>query len=318
MTLAQKHAEKALESTKTGQALDLYSIRQTNLDLDSYAIPDSGSAECTYHAPFFAVPAQTLGYYVFQGNCHHWDCPRCGIGRAKYEYKRILNGVIELSETCELYFMTITCRGRDVTQAEADENYYAWTNKLLTACRTRAKRAGRDWHYIQVTERQKRGHPHSHIICTWCPHDVIEGETIQWVTEAGNRVSKIVPTLRSAWFAKRLESAGLGSQYDIGEIESVEGASKYVAKYMFKADNFSTDWPDKWRRVRYSNSFPKLPERETSDAIVLIKDSDWYDLASKTLVVRPMDAASAAVCTALLAKHDVIIKKLKTEVDTKD
>lgn len=288
--------------------LDLYSIRPTNVYLEAYAIPQNEGLRCTYNAPFFAWKSSEYGWNIAQGNCHHWDCPKCGINRAKHEWWRIVSGTRELAKNHDLYFITLTCKGKEISVSAADENYYHWTSKLIDACRIRAKRAGLDWTYVQITERQKRGHPHSHIISTWKPHDLIMGTRLDWKTINGQRIGEVVDTLRSEWFAKRLDSAGLGSQYDIGKVRDTDGAAKYAAKYLFKAENLLTDWPKKWRRVRYSNSFPKLEKRET-EAIALIKPEHWLELAKQAVVVNAKDEASLEMCDAMLWGHDILIRK---------
>jgi hypothetical protein len=62
--------------------------------------------------------------------------------------------------------------------------------------------------------------------------------------------------------------------------------------------------------VRYSRSFPKL-EKETSDAMVLIKRSDWRELARKAVVVMPQDKAAQKEAEYWFANDDMIIRKVK-------
>ena len=315
MTLPQKSTNENLKQVaQNSQPLDLYSIRHTNLDLGAYAIPQKQEAKCLYNAPFYAWQSTEYGWNVAQGNCHHWDCPKCGINRAKHEWWRIVNGTRELAEEHELYFITLTCKGREISVSDADENYYKWTTLLLNACRNRAKRAGKDWTYVQITERQKRGHPHSHMISTWKPDDLEMGTRIDWKTVNGQRVGEVVDTLRSEWFAKRLDSAGLGSQYDIGKVRDNDGAAKYAAKYLFKAENLLQEWPKNWRRVRYSNSFPKLQKTQTN-AIVLITDEHLHELAKQATVLKPQDYASNWFCSLVQGRHDVLVKEFKAEKD---
>ncbi len=248
-------------SLKTGSSLDLYSTRQTNAFPVSSCAALSSYVSCINHAPFFAYKTSGKAYAVVQGNCHSWLCPRCGINRAKQEYWRIVNGCGILAEQYELYFITLTCRGKELSLAEAEAGYYLWTNRLLTALRTSAKRKDAAWHYAQVTERQKRGHPHSHVLTTFVPHDLYDGYKDDWKWDDGLVYEK-KPALRSDWLEERCISAGLGSQYDISRVADVEAASRYVAKYLFKDGMFSTEFPKDWRRVRYSRSFPKQ-EKQT-------------------------------------------------------
>lgn len=267
--------------------LDLFSTSQTEA---------SEVATCAYNAPHFAIKLDGRLYRIIQGNCHHWDCPKCGIGRAKLEYGRIVNGCEILDRDHQLYFITITCRGRDMSLAESEASYLKWTNRLLTTLRKDAKKRGVTWSYAQVTERQKRGHPHSHILTTYYPDDLKTGVKDNWKTVAGKRTNEPVECLRSEYLEKRCTSAGLGNQYDISEVREHQAASRYVAKYMFKDSMFEQSmWPKGWRRVRYSQSFPKLPEREKSEALPLIKQEDWRRLARLAAVVAPTREALEAV-----------------------
>lgn len=273
--------------------------------------------KCSYNAPYFAYESQSKIWTVVQGNCHHWDCTRCGIGRAKEEYGRIIEGCRQIAKDRSLYFITITCRGRDLGVKYAEQNYLKWTNRLLDACRARCKRSGGAWYYVQVTERQKRKHPHSHIITTFDVGDICTGHVDKWIqNKAGKKQKKEVSALRSRWLQKAVLSAGLGEQYDISIVETVEGASRYVAKYLFKDSIFKTDWPPGWKRVRYSQSFPKLPERKTT-AFVLLEHADWYKLASKALVIHAVGYDAFEEAQNQMHFHDVIIRLKQEKIQEK-
>lgn len=295
-------------SAHVEQYLDLFSTTQTSEPANECCAALVPALKCVNNAPFFAWQNTEKAYTVAQGNCHSWSCPRCGINRAKHEYGRIVEGCRTLAQSHELYFLTITCRGRELSLEQSEAGYYAWTNILLTAVRTRAKRENQAWHYVQVTERQKRGHPHSHILTTWKPHDLYIGTKETWKYINGHLVCENVECLRSDWLKERCVSAGLGDQYDISKVESVEGASRYVAKYMFKDTMFETSFPKHWKRVRYSQSFPELPTHET-DAFLLMTDTDWHKLASTALIVNPRDQIAHDECLRRLAGHDVLVRE---------
>lgn len=287
--------------------LDLFSIRQTSeLASASYAHSETEPL-CINGAPFIAIQSTGKAYRVVQGCCNGWTCPRCGQIRAKREYGRMVMGCRELAEDHELYFLTLTCRGKELSVEDSLTHYYQWTNRLLDACRTRAKRDGKPWHYVQVTERQQRGHPHSHMMTTFYPHDLREGSRKSWKHSGGLLVSENVPALRSDWLRERCISAGLGDQYDISKVRDAEAASRYVAKYLFKSTIFETHWPKKWRRIRYSRSFPKLPEQEI-EAFPLLKKQDWKRLARLAVVVTPADPQSYQRCLEMLHGSDVIVR----------
>jgi hypothetical protein len=269
------------------------------------------NSPCTYNAPFFAYPTQKKIWTVTQGNCHHWDCPRCGLGRAKQEYGRMVEGCRLLAKTNDLYFITITCKGKEISHEYAEKNYGKWTNRLLDACRLQAKRKDLQWHYVQVTERQKRLHPHSHFITTYAPPDARPYSKTSWNKgEDGKREKRVYTALRSDWFASQVCKSGLGEQYEITKVSNPEAASRYVAKYLFKPAIFEDSWPKGWKRIRYSQSFPKSPERE-SEAIVLIKREDWVRLSYEAVVVNCPDLDVYEIVTTKMCGSDTIIN-LKT------
>lgn len=170
--------------------LDLFSTSPTTAAQERRA----STSPCIYNAPFFAYQTEQKTWHITQGNCHHWDCPRCGLGRAKQEYGRMVNGCRTLAEAHDLYFITITCRGKEITHEYAEQNYGKWTNTLLDACRVQAKRKKHPWYYVQVTERQRRLHPHSHFITTYCPTDAKTERIIKYkVGESGKRENANIP-----------------------------------------------------------------------------------------------------------------------------
>jgi hypothetical protein len=136
------------------------------------------------------------------------------------------------------------------------------------------------------------------------------GTKTTWKHVNGKLTAIELECLRSDYLEARCVSAGLGEQYDISEVRTVEGASRYVAKYMFKDTMFSTDWPKKWRRVRYSRSFPKLPEQK-SDAFVLMKNQDWRKLAQNAVVVSPQNEAAYQAASIAFYHADVIVRRPK-------
>jgi len=273
-------------------SLDLFSTSQTKFDLyerQSRRIREAKLVRCAYNAPYFAFQIKLAHYGVSQGCCNHWDCPRCGAIRAKTEYGRMVTGIESLAKDSPLYMLTITCRGKEIASEYADQNYGKWTNRFLTAFRTRVKRSSGKWCYVAVTERQKRGHPHSHILTTANPRD-LHNETILKYWTAGKKrgTSEYITVLRSDWIQDAVIRAGLGEQYDISLVRSAQGASRYAAKYLFKDTMFEGDWPKGWKRIRYSNNFPKLPEIVT-DAFPLIDFRDWHLLSRRSAFVTVSD-----------------------------
>lgn len=257
------------------------------------------------NAPLFALRAMgTATYNVVKGCCNKWTCERCGQTVAKQHYGRIVHGAKVIDDMEEnLYFLTITCKGGDLAKSEAETNYLKWTNAFLTACRQRAKKEFQNWYYVQVTEYQKREIPHSHILTTFCPQDARQGLR---KSRGENGAWETVKTLRSAWLRKAATGAGLGWQYDISLVRDITAASTYVAKYMFKESMFSTEYPARWKRVRYSQNWPEkeLPKRE---ALVLVKLEDWEKLARLAIAVQPDSAETHSICKTNLAGSDVVV-----------
>lgn len=253
---------------KSDEPLDLYSTLQTSaangIDIDTGEWLNK-DVPCQYRAPLVAYVCAGVGR-IAQGCCNHWDCSRCGEARAKQEYGRIVYGCEKLaSDGHQLYFWTLTCRGRELSLEDAERDYYEWTNRLLTNARATAKRAGGFWSYVQVTERQKktRAHPHSHLITTFLP-----GDAVRTASAGGNDVYV------SLWFTRANHSAGLGSQHKISHVSSPEAVARYVAKYLFK-DTARDIFPPKWKRVRYSRNFPQRIRAELSFSSLLQSPRDW-------------------------------------------
>lgn len=241
---------------------------------------------CDNSAPFVFYVDTSGNGRIAQGCCNSWNCVRCGCIRAKREYKRIVSGVEQVSQRLPMYFLHVTCLGGGLTLENAQENYLRWTSKLLDAMRHSAKRNGQEWAYVQVTERQKRLFPHSHIICSFVPFDAKERH-IRKRSKSGDWVTRL--TLRSEWLEKQLRLSGLGSQYAMDYVLSPSGAARYVAKYMFK-DSALTEWPKNWRRVRYSNTWPKL-EKHEKRGFALLRRSHWQEAFSLGIPVFAQDAA---------------------------
>lgn len=272
-----------------------------------------GALRCVNNAPLFAVNTGNV-FSVLQGCCNSWTCPRCGEMRARHEYGRIVHGCGELSVNHELYFITITTRGSGLSVRDAHNNYLLWTNRLLSTLRANSKKRGLHWCYAQVTEHQKRGHPHSHFISTYHPDDLTNGKKRTWHTDSqGKRVVEYVDRLNSDYLRDKCVSAGLGKVYDISNVRSVEGTSRYIAKYLFKDGMFTDDFPKNWRRVRYSHSFPKLPERETN-AFILLEKKDWERLAKEASFIKTREEIVYTMVCNRLNGDGIIVKPPLSDV----
>lgn len=293
-------------------SLDRFSISQTKSKKRKVSNDEKDKRIydiCQNNAPYFAYQISGQKWGVVQGCCNDWNCPRCGQQRAREEYGRIVSGAREIAKTHQLYFLTITCRGRELTHEQAENGYLAWTNRLLSRLRVSTKRAKQMWTYASVTERQERLHPHSHYITTYCPSDVVElkeGEPKYYCT-SGEIFPAKHNTLQSFELERACVECGLGRQYDISRVESIEAGSRYMAKYLFKPSIFETVWPKKWRRVRYSRNWPKLPEVK-GEAIVLLSKFDWYRLSRLAAIIVTKDDGAKRHAQEQMNGSDTIIQ----------
>lgn len=309
---ANSSKSEAKNSKQELTYLDLFSTSQTNKSKRKDKNSKSGKEiydACANNAPYFGYQIEGKKWGIVQGCCNNWNCPRCGKQRAKEEYARIVIGCREVGKKYPLYMLTITCRGKEITYEDAENGYLVWTNKLLTRLRMSHKRSGKEWYYASVTERQKRQHPHSHFLTTYSPPDAVlvkKGEGKYSFTDGCYYVARH-NTLQSETLERACVDCGLGWQYDISELESVEGASRYVAKYLFKETVFTTIWPKGWRRVRYSQSWPKLEDIKT-DAMILLSNEDWNNLARKALIVTTFDNDAKQIATRRLSYAGVIVQ----------
>jgi len=293
-------------------SLDLFSTSQTSFK-NKRSKPNGkdkpNTDECLNNAPYFAYQIDGKKWGLVQGCCNDWLCPRCGQQRAREEYGRIVSGAREIGKDHNLTMFTATCRGRELSVQAAEDGYLVWTNRLLSRLRAQTKRAGKMWAYASVTERQDRQHPHSHFLTTFRPSDAIfvaKGEQKYYYTQDAFYPAKH-NTLQSEIVERACYECGLGWQYDISDLESVEGASRYVAKYLFKESIFNTKWPKGWRRVRYSQNWPKLPEIK-GNAMVLLTTFDWYRLSQFALRVVTSDRVAFIHASAKLEHTDTIVQ----------
>lgn len=211
--------------------------------LDLFRILQKSRFNPACKAPLIATVREGEGYIGY-ACCDRWDCPRCKFVLAAYHLHRMAEGTEILMQAGPMYFWTLTCRGRDLDLATADDHYYEWTNRLLNACRYQANKKDGRFQYVQVTERQKRGAAHSHLISTFLPRDAIPS-----VDDKGRSC------FLSEWFTRRCESAGLGPRYSISAVRTAGGAARYISGYLQK--QLSTDtFPRKWKRIRYSRQWP--------------------------------------------------------------
>lgn len=292
---------------KSLPALDLRSTSQTKRTRDF----DFAPLACINSAPYLAYQVEGKDYAITQGCCNSWTCPRCGIIRAKSEYWRIVDGCTEIvQQGHSLYFITITTRGAGLSVGEAERNYLLWTNRFFSNLRVQTARSGGFWCYVQVTERQKRAHPHSHILTTYSPDDTVEGVKENWHKGKDGRLEiEYIDALRSEKLQIAVCSAGLGEQYDFSVVRSEKAVARYVGKYLFKS-SLLTEWPKGWKRVRYSQNWPKNALKAT-DGFVLLRWQDWEALSRKAVRVSCDEEITFQYASWKLRESDIIVTKRK-------
>jgi hypothetical protein len=270
--------------------------QENPLLLDLFSTSQDTEKKCINNAPYICIPGENKTARLYQGCCNSWTCPRCGEKRAKYEYGRMVEGARELAKKTALYMLTITCRG-DITVEESEEGYLEWTNKLHTNLRDYASYFQLTKpEYAAVVERQpNRGHLHTHYMITLAPLDAffITDEYERYCQNVFMLNRSIPEEMRyspdklddidnrqmfSVWLSLSVVSAGLGVQVRLAVVDLVEGASRYIAKYLFKEMQF-TKFPEGMKRIRYSHGWPKLPEFEATSAFVVLSHSDWMKIA---------------------------------------
>lgn len=284
--------------------MPLFEINNEADELIAIAIENAtevADTRCENNAPVIVFQKHSDVWCMVQGCCNSWQCPRCSVIRARAEYGNIVHGAKTLSLEHKLWFVTLTMRGKELDLSTADDQYYAMTNRLLAAWRAHTKTQKGHWCYVQVTERQKRGAAHSHLICTMTPKDT-QAYTRGEYLPSGAKAKR--DGYFSVWLMKRAVSAGLGRMIDISSIDSPHGAASYVAKYLFK-DIREQQFPKHWKRIRYSRNWPKV-ERESSGlaAFPIIRAGDW-NRARQLPVIRALDNTSyekslAALCLNVL------------------
>lgn len=226
--------------------------------LDQLSTLQTRPKMCPYGAPLCAIKTDEKAS-IYQACCNHWNCPVCWRTMAGKVAARMVHGArILADEGHALFFWTFTCRGRDLDLETADDNYYSWTNKALTNLRQQAKREGKFWAYVQVTERQKRGAAHSHFIHTFAPCDSQEFQ------DERGRIA-----LKSQHYLDAIVAAGLGAQCQITKVETPEAVALYISGYLQKHAH-EDEFPAGWKRVRWSRAWPDLPEQIAQFSAVLI------------------------------------------------
>lgn len=268
--------------------LDSEQLRR-GFDAQTIVVGSGGLEKCKYNPP---LVAQRIGPAVLitEASCRSFTCPIHGPQVAERHRLRIILGAQEVAaQGRAMWFATITCRGKDLSLADAEAEYGRWTKRLLDALRGRAKRRGDRLTYVATTERQARGHPHGHLIMAGFEP---VGEVCLIRNCHGGSEPFHVPGRYDGQcgynqdFVELNVKAGLGPMARIAPVESIEAVAVYCAKYLTKPDVLANDWPPKWRRIRYSQDWPEVTTGFDDQWSVITPD-DWGKVADVPFIIAP-------------------------------
>lgn len=201
---------------------------------------------------------------VFPIRCKRWDCPICAPLNAYRHAITVANGCQALvaAGICPT-FITIT----QPPSVKSAKFAYSILHNQWDKFRNRMTYYAGRWDgapfwYAAFVEGQghRGGMPHFHMITSTVPR---------------------LETLR-----KIVVDSGFGYQVDAQRFTTASGVAWYVSKYSTKADD-SKAMPKGFRRVRYSESFPRMKfridERDGSAIVKLFNEStsDWLDRCAR-------------------------------------
>lgn len=201
---------------------------------------------------------------VFPIRCKRWDCPICAPLNSYRHAIRVANGCQALvTAGIAPHFVTITQPASIKTAERAylilHRQWDNFRNKLQYWSRSES---GIPVIYAAFVEGQghRGGMPHFHIIMSAVPDK--------------ERLRQMVVC------------SGLGYMLDIQRFTTASGVAWYVSKYSTKADD-SKAMPKGFRRVRYSEQFPKMKfrvdERDGNAIVKLFTEStsEWLDRCAR-------------------------------------
>lgn len=203
---------------------------------------------------------------IFPVRCGKWSCPVCAPLNALREAIRCANGIGALRVAgIPGAFLTLTQPPSVKTASFAYSILPKQWNTLRMKWTRWCNAQGLPFDYAAFVEGQSRrsGMPHFHIIGTFAP----DKETLrQWAVQSG-----------------------LGYQIDRQELGPSNGVAWYVSKYSTKSSDANL-MPKGFRRVRYSEDFPKMKFR-TDDA------------TKEAIVKRPKESVDLWAFRAAVAFH---------------
>jgi hypothetical protein len=174
---------------------------------------------------------------IYPLRCKRWQCPKCGVDRVRQTMARIGAGI----SLGRVRFFTLTSPGDEDAATSWAELPSRWKR-----FHQRVKRRYPDFEYIAVSEEQKRGHAHMHVL--------YRGPYIDW---------RVLRAMAAA--------SGFGRIADIRTTNP--NLARYMVKYLTKDLRAGRQQADgTWkgpqlryrRRVRMSRNWcpPYVPEHQ--------------------------------------------------------
>jgi len=171
---------------------------------------------------------------AFRPTCKSWSCPACALANRKRWIAIAIHGVEELNASDQAVdFTTITSHPKLGAEATFRVFPDAWQKLYKRYRREVASRGLPAPTFLGVPERHQDGRLHSHLINS--------------------------PGLPEKWWKDNAAACGLGYIANVKEGISL-GVGGYVGKYLGKT--LGEPWPKHSHRVRTSQTWPKLPERD--------------------------------------------------------
>lgn len=207
----------------------------------------------------------TMGFHKETGKlypirCKRWDCPTCAPLNALDLAIRVVNGITHYKrQNIPLQFVTLTVWGRYTAAPElAYTELPKWWDRIRNKLQYRARRGGYRIEYAAFVEVQRRGVPHLHAIVT-------------------------MPPMKKREFKEMAVKAGFGHQADIQPVKG-KAAGWYIAKYLTKGGGpnlGSSQIPKGYKRVRFSEGFPKTAKEESHNLIVRDRGENLVSFADR-------------------------------------
>lgn len=199
--------------------------------------------------PFLvARNSEHLQAIIFRPRCKSWSCPACAeVNKSLWAIRAYQGARAIMDEGQTLYFLTLTSHEK----LTANQALWVWP-KAWAKLRDRMKyAAGGVFHYIMIPEKHESGKLHVHAI-----------------ESAG---------LGNTWVKKNARKSGMGYIDEEKRLRTPTGAAWYTTKYLTKSLEFNA-WPAGFRRIRTSQSWPKMEKLPPPDGWEFFKLPDSMGL----------------------------------------